>query len=151
MFRSSLPISGLRMFPPSGTLFLRILKGSRRGYIFLSLIDLHQANTIFRLTMRNLLLVSCQTLALVSLTFCRPYSLSNILYFLKLLNSIKLTLYKIFDFFRPSVLNSSDFWTDEVNEGLKKAYADSNQVNVYCVGRGAAPLPVIARLITLLP
>ena len=47
MFRSSWPTSSLRVFPPSGTLFLRILKGSRRGYIPLSLIDLHQANTVF--------------------------------------------------------------------------------------------------------
>lgn len=35
----------------------------------------------------------------------------------------------------------SSFWTDTVNTGLKKAYQDSNQIQVFCNGMGNAPLP----------
>lgn len=41
------------------------------------------------------------------------------------------------------------FWTDTVNTGLKKAYEDSKQVDVFCTGIGNAPLPVITVFISI--
>ena len=54
-----------------------------------------------------------------------------------ILQSLFFPLYREGDF-----MTKSSFWTDTVNTGLKKAYQDSNQIQVFCNGMGNAPLPV---------
>ena len=45
-------------------------------------------------------------------------------------------------------MSKASFWADKVNTGLKEAYQDSKQVDVFCNGIGNAQLPVITFFIS---